>query len=506
MSESNEEGYNIEFTHIITFIGVIALLIGITSFFYYAIANEWIGELGQVLIGIFVGLVLLISGIILRKNKYIWSNTLIGASFFIFLLSIGVGVLSYKVLDSIVGLFLTLIYLGVSISYGIYFKSRLIAYFSLIGGILIPYITGFGNDANFVLLYYVIFSLGVLFLSSKFSWADIRIVSYALIILFVTSIYGSFIISDSYQINLIFLVSIFILFNISSLIGVLRDKDESLQLWDSLILMSLPLFILPQIYRLFDWEMEFFGTLTILLGIIYIIELLVLKEFKSDLDNSVSYILIGISTLLLNYGIFLVINRVSVDFYMILFMIEYVIFSLMRGNSDEVNIYGFFSKFMLSLVGIWYLFIVRFDQGRYHAFLFLVLMAIFVALLYWFYRYRGRRNSDGFKFVVSGFLLIYSIHKFSWWIFLNEIGMQVLLSILWLIFSLVIYSKVETKENKKISILLVVGVLLKIGLKDLFYFEGIYRIIGFMIIGIILIVSGYIIKDDLEESFGKNGK
>jgi len=60
--------------------------------------------------------------------------------------------------------------------------------------------------------------------------------------------------------------------------------------------------------------------------------------------------------------------------------------------------------------------------------------------------------------------------------------MQVLLSVLWLVFSLIIYSNVETRENKKISIFLVVGVLLKIGIKDLFYFEGIYRIIGFMII------------------------
>jgi len=503
MVGANEESNNFAFTHIITFIGVIALLIGVISFFYYAIANEWIGELGQVLIGIFVGLVLLISGIKLRKDKYIWSNTLIGASFFIFLLSIGVGVLSYMVLDSIVGLFLTFIFLGISIFYGIHFRSRLIVYFTIIGGILIPYITGFGNDSNFVLIYYIIFSLGVLLMSSKYSWADIRIVSYALIILFITSIYGSYIISDSYQINLLFLVLIFVLFNISSLIGVVRGEDKSLQIWDSMILMSLPLFILPQIYRLFDWKIELFGALTIFLGIIYIIELLILKDFKSDLHYSVSYILIGISTLLINYGIFLIINKVSIDFFMILFMIEYIMFALMNNNLEKGHIYGAFSKIMLILIAIWYLFVVRFDQGYYHALIFTVIMSVFVIFLLWIYFYQGKRASDGFKFVVSGFLLIYTIHKFSWWIFYNDIGMHVLLSVLWLIFSLIVYSNVETKENKKISILLVVGVLLKIGLKDLFYFEGIYRIIGFIIIGVILIVSGYIIKDDLEENFGK---
>jgi uncharacterized membrane protein len=38
--------------------------------------------------------------------------------------------------------------------------------------------------------------------------------------------------------------------------------------------------------------------------------------------------------------------------------------------------------------------------------------------------------------------------------------------------------------------------LIKIAFNDLFYLEGIFRIIGFIIFGILLIIGGYFIKNE----------
>ena len=73
---------------------------------------------------------------------------------------------------------------------------------------------------------------------------------------------------------------------------------------------------------------------------------------------------------------------------------------------------------------------------------------------------------------------------------------QIILSILWLIYTLVMFSNVETKEGKWLVGSLLGITLIKIAFNDLFYLEGIFRIIGFIIFGILLIIGGYFIKNE----------
>jgi len=100
--EVKKKGPSLSFTQVITFLGVIGIVIGVVYFFFYAVANNWIGETGQVMIGILLGFVLFAFAFMLHKKNEGWSNIVFGGSFFIEYISIGVGVLAYKIMPNYV--------------------------------------------------------------------------------------------------------------------------------------------------------------------------------------------------------------------------------------------------------------------------------------------------------------------------------------------------------------------------------------------------------------------
>ena len=124
-----------------------------------------------------------------------------------------------------------------------------------------------------------------------------------------------------------------------------------------------------------------------------------------------------------------------------------------------------------------------------------ILLAIVISFLVLF------RKNINFKvnaasFIIGGFALIYSLHKYLWFFNIVDETSQIILSILWLIYTLVMFSNVETKEGKWLVGSLLGITLIKIAFNDLFYLEGIFRIIGFIIFGILLIIGGYFIKNE----------
>ena len=160
--------------------------------------------------------------------------------------------------------------------------------------------------------------------------------------------------------------------------------------------------------------------------------------------------------------------------------------------------YKLYSIIFLILIAYWYIFVLRFVTSLVHATFFMfVLLSIVISFLVLF------RKNINFKinatsFIIGGFVLIYSFYKYSWYLGLrNEIA-HIVLSILWIIYTLTMFPQVETKEGKWLVGSLLGITLVKIAFKDLFFLEGIFRIIGFVIFGILLIVGGYFIKNEAD--------
>jgi len=194
-SENLIESYKKEFNNLINLelilggnwlarIGVFAVLIGTTFFLKLAIDNTWIGETGQVSLGILAGLIFIGLGEYFYKNYPKYAQTLFGGGIGILYISIFAAFAIYSMLG---------LYITVGIIFLITFTSSLLALkhdsaslatIGILGAFLAPFIISTGNsslispdnnDYNSLksqfLFYIIILDLGVLALSTFKNWS-----------------------------------------------------------------------------------------------------------------------------------------------------------------------------------------------------------------------------------------------------------------------------------------------------------------------------------------------
>ena len=494
--ESSIKVPKLSFNQVITFIGILGIIIGVISFFFYAVANNWIGKTGQVMIGVFLGFILFGFAFALRKNKEQWSNIVFGGAYFIEYLAIGIGVLDYEVLPESIGIALSIIFLISSTILSIKFKSRVIAYFTLIGGFLMPFITGMFENDLFIMLIYIVLCIGLVILSFAENWYDLRFTSYVIVSLFIMFSFDKFTSASNKLIPLAFLTSIYILYKLAVLIFSSKNKKENLSILDSIILVSITIMFLIYVYNLYDWSLVAYGIFTMIFSFIYLGEIFYFKTNKTHLLKSVSYTLLSIGIITINLGFLMLINSVDTDFFLILFAVEYVLFSVISDKSKDGGLYRFYSYIFLILMVYWYALVLRFENELTHATFFMFIQLAIVISFLVLFRKNINFKVNAASFIIGGFALIYSLHKYLVFFKIVNETSQIILSILWLIYTLVMFSNVETKEGKWLVGSLLGITLIKIAFNDLFYLEGIFRIIGFIIFGILLIIGGYFIKNE----------
>jgi hypothetical protein len=491
---------SLSFNQVITFLGITGIIIGVTSFFFYAVANNWIGDTMQVMIGVLLGFILFGSAYMLRDKKEQWSNIVFGGSYFIEYLAVGVGVLEYKVLPEFIGVFLCLIFLSSSLLLSLKFDSRVIAYFSLTGGYLIPFITGTYVNDLFVMGLYIFLSCGQVILSFKKNWFDLRFVSYGIMSVFLLDSIYKFASTESKVVPIIFLGLIYVLYNISSLVSSLKNKggvDGTISAFDSIILASQPIIFLTMMYNIFNWTVEFFGIFVMLFSFVYLGEIAYLKlNSKNQISDYVSYSLLSTAFISINLGLVLLLNSLNDDFLMILFAVEWILFSLLSSNFVKSMFYKLYSYIFLFLVFFWYLFVLNFNSGLAHASVFMLVLAGIVGAFYYLFNRDIDFKLNAAGFIIGGFALIFSFSKYLVFFGIKDALGQIILSILWLIYTLFMFSNVHTKSGKWLVGSLLGFTLLKIAFNDLFYLEGVFRIVGFILFGVLLLIGGYFIKNE----------
>jgi len=363
------------------------------------------------------------------------------------------------------------------------------------GGAIIPFITGYNESHLFLMAYYGILSIGIIAISFFQNWHDLRGTSYAAIALFILSSISMFNEFSPKIVSILFLSIIFIIYNGSSLMNVLRRKVDDMHPMDNLILITLPLLVLYPCYKMFGWEIEVFGIFVMIFTFIYLFEIYIFKGKNKKVSESTIYSTLSTGIVLLNLGILAILDSINDDYFMILFMIEFILFSFLAQKVPKNKLYYFFGKISLVLIAIWYGFVVRFDQGFTHALFFLIIILGFAGACYWLFKKDTKDKINAATCIIAGFLFIYSLHKFLWFVGISDIVAQIILSALWLIYTLALYDKAE-KEGKTFIGLLLGITLLKIAFRDLLFLTGIFRIVGFIIFGILLIIGGYLIKHE----------
>ncbi len=90
----------------------------------------------------------------------------------------------------------------------------------MVGGYLIPFITGYADNDLFVLSFTILITIALLLVSSKYNWADLRGVSFFVITILIGIF--NYDLSQNPTVAIIFLSIIYLLFNVSSIIFAVK--------------------------------------------------------------------------------------------------------------------------------------------------------------------------------------------------------------------------------------------------------------------------------------------
>jgi len=484
-----KEGPGISLNQVITVLGILGISIGAISFFFYAVARGWIGEALQVGIGMLAGLVLFFIAYMLHEKKPAWSNVVFGGAYFLEYLSIGVGVKVYNVVPPVVGIILGFFILVSSMVLAMKFSARIIAYFSLVGGFLIPVITDSFESQIFVMIWYLFILIALSGISVSYNWMDLRAVMLVLMMAFMQASFGG----PGEMIELAFVFLYFILFNVSSLINAILHNEE-MNVLDSLILGALPIVFLSLIYDMLgSFAGNVFGLIVILFSFVYLLEAFYLKTRGMKFPN-VGYALVAAGVATLNIGIYFLLNDImGLEFFIVLFIAEWALFSYLSSVSKDA-VYRVAVFAFLALIAFWYFTILRFNEGIGHASFFMVILAAVPLISLLYFRSNVNYKVSAATFIVSGYLFFYSCFKYLRFFVESLPFREIILSILWLIYTLSLFVQVQTKEGKLLVGVLLGITLLKIALRDLLFLEGVFRIIGFILFGVLLLIGGYFLE------------
>lgn len=493
-AKEKSSGPSISFNQVITVLGIVGISIGIISFFFYAIAQGWIGKNAQILIGVLVGFALFFFAYMLHEKSPEWSNVVFGGAYFIEYVSIGVGVSVYEVMPPMVGVIFGALLLISSVALSFKFSSRMIAYFSLVGGFLIPIITDTFESKIFVMVWYLLLLIALSWLSISFDWGDLRLVMLLFITIFMLFSFLDNPVEEQMMVNFMFLVAYFVLFNVASLINSVT-YDKEMNGVDAMILGVLPVIFLPLAYVVMDSpSINTFGLVVILFSIVYLIEALYLKTEKLKSDNAI-YALVAAGVAALNFGVYFLLSEIiGVEFFIVFFIIEWAFFSYISFTRKS-DFYKVIMFLFLLLVLIWFLVFVRFNDGIGPASFFLIVFASVPLIALAYFRNHINYKVNAATFIISGYLFLYSLVKYLAFFIESLPFREIILSVLWLFYTLILFVQVQTKAGKVLVGALLGITLLKIAFRDLLFLTGAYRIVGFIIFGILLLVGGYFLEN-----------
>ena len=283
--------------NLISKIGILILVLGISFFVKFAIDQEWINEVGRVGIGFLSGAILLGFAHRLQKNYKAFSSILVSGAIVVFYFIITYAFKEYQLYSQTVAFILMVLVTLFSTVISILYDRKELAVLSLIGGFLVPILASTGSG-NFVVLfsYLLILNIGFLFVSIKKKWFIINILAFAFTHLF----FIGWLVSDEH-INLnsvtlfLFATLFYIVFFAMNIFRVVTEKKSEIKpLVMSLFLISTFVYFGQGLYLLDYFANTFKGLFTLLLALINLGTGWILLKNKI-IDKKTIYLFIGMT-------------------------------------------------------------------------------------------------------------------------------------------------------------------------------------------------------------------
>ncbi len=239
--------------NLINKIGIAVLVIGIGLFVKYAIDNNWINEVGRVVIGFLSGGILLALAYKFHKSYRAFSSVLAGGAITVFYFTVAIAFREYELFGQVVSFVLMVLITAFSVCLSIIYDRRELAILSMIGGFLTPFMVSTGSGNYHVLFTYIaILNVGMLALSMSKQWKELLIIGFVgtQLIFWMYYIGNRYEENDAQNLALLVYASVFyLIFLMMPLIQVFRAKEPNQDYFlnDSLLSVNSFLYLLAGI-------------------------------------------------------------------------------------------------------------------------------------------------------------------------------------------------------------------------------------------------------------------
>lgn len=283
--------------NLISKIGILILVLGISFFVKYAIDRDWINEPARVGIGILAGGIVMGVAHRLRKNFAAFSSVFVAGAISIFYFTIGIAFHDYHLFSQAVAFVIMVVITIFSALVSVSYNRKELAILTLIGGFSVPFMVSTGSGNYQVLFgYIVILNIGMLIISFYKKWNIVTLLAF----IFTSIIYISWFViefnDDSlpYQGAFVFATILYIIFSIAAVINNVKNKGVFTKM-EYLIMLVNTFFYFGVGATVFqNWFPELKGIFTISLASYNLIFSLILYR-KFGIKKDAIYFLLGLA-------------------------------------------------------------------------------------------------------------------------------------------------------------------------------------------------------------------
>jgi uncharacterized membrane protein len=207
------------------YVGILALLFGVAFFLKYAFENNWVGPRGRVGIGLLAGSALYPwSHRLLEKGYRYFSEGIAGLGAAILYLSLWAGWHYYHVFSQSTAFALMIVVTAITSVVAVGRNSERIAVLALLGGALTPLLVSTGENHEVVLFTYMaVLGAGMLGLARVRDWKTLPPIQFIATIIYFAGWYSEFYRDDALGTTIFFATVFFVLF---AALPVARSRHE----------------------------------------------------------------------------------------------------------------------------------------------------------------------------------------------------------------------------------------------------------------------------------------
>ena len=220
-------------SHWLNRIGIAAVLVGVSYFLKYAFENNWIGPAGRVLIGLAAGMAVIVWSERFRRRGYqVFSYSLKALGIGVLYLSLWAAFQVYSLIPGAAAFVAMLLVTSGTAALALLQDAQILALFALLGGFATPLLLSTGRDRELELfLYLALLDLATLVLLTLKPWRRILVLAFLGTLFEYIEWYETFYDRGHFPLTLGFATLFFAIFAVAPLIARLPAEPEAKPFW-----------------------------------------------------------------------------------------------------------------------------------------------------------------------------------------------------------------------------------------------------------------------------------